>query len=325
MRDPYQVLGVAKDASEGDIKSAYRKLAKRYHPDRNKDDPKAQERFSEISSAYEIVGDSEKRGQFDRGEIDADGKPRAPNFEGFGFDPRAASGGFRGGSTGGFSGFNFRGGGRGAREEVDIDSILNDMLGGRGRSGARARTSAEPAPAGEDLAVTVPVSLEDVAAGNKVRVTLPTGKTLNVSLPAGVQPGEKIRLKGQGEQSAFGGPAGDAIVTVEFAPHPLFKAEEGGNLVLELPITLDEAVLGGKVRVPTLSGAVDLTVRPGSSSGRTLRLRGKGLPIKSGGHGDLMVSLRIVLPTEDDPELSALMRRWRETKPYTVRGPAFGG
>ncbi len=325
MRDPYQVLGVAKGASETEIKSAYRKLAKRLHPDRNKDDPKAQERFSEASAAYEILGDKEKRGQFDRGEIDAEGKPKAQGFggqgfggfEGFGFDPRTAGGGFR--SSG------FRSSARG-REDLDLDSILSDMLGGAARAGrgrgAEAHGAGDAPPAGEDLTVTASISLEDLVAGRKARVTLPTGKTLDISLPAGVQPGEKIRLKGQGNPSPYGGPPGDAWVVVAFAPHPLFRVE-GSDIHIDLPVTLDEAVLGGKVRVPTLSGAVDLNLKPGTSAGRTLRLRGKGLPVKTGGHGDLLVTPRIQLPAESDPELEALMHQWRETKPYTVRGPAF--
>ncbi|WP_334176250.1 DnaJ C-terminal domain-containing protein [Pseudoxanthobacter sp.] len=326
MRDPYQVLGVARGASEAEIKAAYRKLAKRLHPDRNKDDPNAQERFAEASAAYEIVGDKDKRGQFDRGEIDAEGKPRmqgfgGQGFEGFGFDPGAA------GAAGGFRSSRFRSGGGRGREDVDLDSILSEMLGGAARGGGRARgAGAGPrggaAPAGEDVTVTATVSLEDLAAGHKARVTLPTGRTLDVSLPAGVQPGERIRLKGQGNPSPLGGAPGDAWVVVAFAPHPLFRAE-GGDVLIDVPVTLYEAVLGGKVRVPTLSGAVDLTLKPGASAGRTLRLRGKGLPVKTGGHGDLLVTPRIQLPAETDPELEALMQRWRDSKPYSVRGPAF--
>lgn len=316
MRDPYEVLGVARSASEAEIKSAFRKLAKRFHPDRNKDDPKAQSRFAEIGSAYEILGDADKRGQFDRGEIDADGKPRAPAFDFSGFDGR------RGGFDPRAGGFRQAGGGPGGGDfGPDIEDILSQVLGGRGRrAGGEARG---PAPAGEDVAITAQVSLEDVAQGEKARVTLPSGKTVDVKLPPAVQPGEKIRLKGQGLPSPLGGPAGDAIVTVAFAPHPLFTVD-GTDLKLDVPITLDEAVLGAKVRVPTLTGSVDLKIPPGAGASRTLRLRGKGLPAKTGGHGDLYVTPRITLPAGTDSDLEALMERWRETKPYSVRGPAFG-
>jgi DnaJ-class molecular chaperone len=303
MRDPYAVLGLAKTASAAEIMSAFRKLAKKYHPDQSKE-PKAKERFAEVSQAYEIVGDEKKRAAFDRGEIDAEGKPRAPQFEGFGAGPGAGGPNFRN--------FNFEFGDSGGRG-FDPD-IFSELFGGAG--GARGRT--RPAPKGEDVAVAVTVPLAQVASGGDVRVTLPSGKTLDVAVPVGFEDGKAIRLRGQGEPSPRGGPPGDAMVTLRYAPHPLFKVEDR-DLRLDLPITLYEAVLGAKVRVPTLTGAVEINVAKGSGSGRVLRLRGKGLPGGAGAAGDLMVALRITLPAEEDPALDELMRQWRDTKPYDPR------
>jgi DnaJ-class molecular chaperone len=307
MRDPYQVLGLAKTASAVEIKSAFRKLAKKYHPDQSKE-PKAKDRFAEIGSAYEILGDEKKRAAFDRGEIDADGKPRAPQFEGFGAGPRGAG-------AGDFRNFNFDFGteyssGRGG---VDPD-ILAEMFSG-GRTGGRARGPAR----GEDIPVAVTVPLAMAAGGGSVRVTLPTGKSLDVAVPPGIEDGKPIRLRGQGTPGARNGPAGDAIVTVHYATHPLFKVE-GRDLRLDFPITLYEAVLGAKVRMPTLDGAVEMAIPPGTSSGRVLRLRGKGLPAAGElAQGDLLATLRIALPPGEDENLRALMREWRDEKPYDPR------
>lgn len=329
MRDPYSVLGVAKSASEADIKRAFRKLAKKYHPDQNADDPKAKERFAEANQAYEILGDKEKRGQFDRGEIDAEGKPRfqAHGFGG-GFDESDIFRQSRGQSSG-FGGFGQGGG---------FDDILNDILGGlggRARGGAGfsgggagagagpgAGPRSRPTRRGNDANVTAKVTLEQLVHDRKARVTLPSGKTLDVKLPDGTTDGEKIRLRGQGEPGENGGPAGDAIVEVRIVRHPLFTPA-GDDLRLDLPITLYEAVLGGKVRVPTLDGAVNLTVAPNAQAGKTMRLKGKGLPNRTGGRGDLLVTLRIVLPEEGDEELATLMRAWKELRPYRARGPEF--
>ena len=304
MRDPYAVLGLAKTASAAEIKSTFRKLAKKYHPDQSKE-PKAKERFGEISQAYEIVGDEKKRAQFDRGEIDAEGKPRAPQFEGFGAGPGAGAGGA------GFRHFDFgdAAGGRGFDPEM-----FSELFGG---GGGRGRTRAPVK--GEDIAVSATVPLSQVATGGEVRVTLPTGKTLDVAVPIGFEEGKAIRLRGQGEASPRGGPAGDAMITLRYAPHPFFKVE-GRDLRLDLPITLYEAVLGAKVRAPTLTGAVEISIPQGASSGRVLRLRGKGLPASAGGAaGDLMLTLRITLPAEEDPALADLMRQWRDSQPYDPR------
>src|ERR1700690_697997 len=309
MRDPYDVLGVSKTASEAEIKSAFRKLAKKYHPDQSKE-PKAKERFAEVGSAYEILGDDKKRGPFDRGEIDAEGKPRAPQFEGFGSGQHA--GGAGGGDFRNF-GFDFGAGGS-STESGSIDPDILAELFGAGRT--RARTQAAR---GEDIGVSVAVPLATIAQGGSIRVALPTGKTLDVAVPAGIEEGKSIRLRGQGHPGRRGGPPGDVIVTIRYAAHPLFKVE-GRDLRLDLPITLYEAILGARVRAPTLSGEVEVSIAPGASGGRVLRLRGKGLPA-SADHpaGDLLATLRIVLPNEADPELSALMRRLRDQKPYDPR------
>ena len=313
MRDPYEVLGVPRGASAAAIKSAYRKLAKKHHPDANKNDPKSAARFSELNSANEIIGDEDKRKQFDRGEIDAEGKPR---FQGFpGGDPRG-----RGTSPGGgFDSHTFRSGGAGG----GFEDILNSMFGGAAARGARpgAGGTFEFDSGGVafdlDLNVAMTVSLEESVNGVAKRVRLPTGKELDVKIPAGVTAGQQIRLKGQGE-TAPGHRPGDLLITVSIAPHPFFKVD-GSDLRVDLPITLYEAVLGGKVRVPTLGSAVELSIPKNTSSGRTFRLKGKGLPKAPGTTGDLFVTTRIMLPDGNDAELEALMQKWRDGHPYNPR------
>jgi len=307
MRDPYTILGVTKSADAAEIKKAYRKLAKKFHPDQSKD-PKAKERFSEANSAYEILGDETKRAQFDRGEIDAEGKPRYTTF----------GGGAGGGAAPGFDFRDFGGGspfGRGGRAGgFDPSDLFSDLLNGGGRDQRRA---AQQPTRGGDVAVTVAVPLEDAVKGGMARVTLPTGRTLDVKIPAGIEDGKIIRLKGQGHESATGGTSGDAMVAVKYAPHRQFQVE-GRDLRLDLPVTLYEAVLGGKVSVPTLDGAVEITLPPGANKGRTLRLRGKGLPGPGSG-GDLLVTPRVTLPDRIDPDLEALAKRWRDEQPYDPR------
>jgi DnaJ-class molecular chaperone len=328
MRDPYQILGVSKSASEADIKSAYRKLAKKLHPDANKHDPKAASRFAELNAAYEIIGDDKKRRAFDNGEIDAEGKPRFQGFEGFRGQPGGGAGFGPGGAH--FETFSFgpdgfqRGDGAGF--QGGIDELLRGMFsgggggarrGGRGFGGAHFEPEdfGVPHPA-RDLHATLTITLPEAAKGAKTRVHLPTGKDVEVKIPAGLIDGQQIRLKGQGWPSPDGH-AGDALITVNVAPHPLFTPD-GADLRLELPIALYEAVLGGKVRVPTLDGAVELTLPPNTNSGRTFRLKGKGMKAK-GGTGDLLATVRIVLPESGDSELQELMRKWREAKPYDPR------
>ena len=316
MRDPYEVLGVPRGASAAAIKSAYRKLAKKHHPDSNKNDPKAAARFSEINSANEILGDEEKRKQFDRGEIDAEGKPR---FQGF---PGGGAGG-RGG-PGGFESYTFRsGGGPGGVGGGGFEDILNSMFGGAAARGARQGGGApfefETGGIGLDLDVNVAmtVTLEEAVNGAEKRVRLPNGKELNVKVPAGVAAGQQIRLKGQGETS-HGHRPGDLLITLNIAPHAFFKVD-GSDLRVDLPITLYEAVLGGKVRVPTLASAVELSIPKNTSSGRTFRLKGKGVPKGGGAAGDLLVTTRIMLPDANDADLEALMQKWRSGRPYNPR------
>ena len=325
MRDPYEVLGVQKGANAAAIKSAYRKLAKKHHPDANKGDAKAADRFAELNSAHEILGDEDKRKQFDRGEIDADGKPRFQGgYEGAGSPFGAAGRGARGGAgPGGFE-YSFNSGGPGAGAGAGgFEDILKSMFGGRagaGMGGARFEQE-QPFAADLDLAVTMSVSLEDTVKGATRRVRLPTGKELNVKIPAGVTAGQQIRLKGQGE-TAPGHRPGDVLINITIAPHPFFKVE-GNDLRLELPITLDEAVLGAKVRVPTLDGAVQLSIPKNTSSGRTFRLKGKGMPHKTAHnlaeYGDLFAVTRIVLPDGHDAALEALMEKWRAEHPHNPR------
>jgi DnaJ-class molecular chaperone len=324
MRDPYEVLGVQRSASAAEIKSAFRKLAKKHHPDANKNDAKAAARFAEINSANEILGDETKRKQFDRGEIDAEGKQRFQGFEGAGspFGARGAQG--RGG-PGGFE-YSFTSGGPGGAAGANsFEDILSSMFGGRagaagmggGPRGGRGGFEFDSGVGVDlDVAATMSVSLEEAANGANKRIRLPNGKELNVKIPAGVTSGQQIRLKGQGD-TAPGHPPGDVLLTINIAPHPFFKIE-GNDLRVELPVTLYEAVLGGKVRVPTLKGAVELTIPKNTSSGRTFRLKGKGLPAKGAG-GYLYVTVRIVLPDGNDAELEALMEKWRSSHVYNPR------
>jgi DnaJ-class molecular chaperone len=326
MRDPYEVLGVQRSASAAEIKSAFRKLAKKYHPDANKDDAKAAARFAELNTANEIVGDAAKRKQFDRGEIDAEGKPRFQGFEGGGspFGGGRARGA-RGGANPNFE-YTFRqaGGDAGGFGGGGFEDILKSMFGGQagghpgmgGRAGGTTFEYETPFATDLDVNATMSVSLEEAAKGAEKRVRLPNGKELNVKIPAGVSAGQQIRLKGQGD-TARGHRPGDVLITVTIAPHPFFKVD-GNDLRVELPITLYEAVLGGKVRVPTLGGAVELSVPKNTSSGRTFRLKGKGLPNK-GAPGDLFVTMKIVLPDGHDAELEALMEKWRASRPYNPR------
>jgi DnaJ-class molecular chaperone len=309
MRNPYEVLGVQRSASAAEIKSAFRKLAKKHHPDANKDDSKAAARFAELNTAYEIIGDAEKRKQFDRGEIDAEGKPRFQEMPG---------GAGRGRPGGGFE-YAFRQGGGpgGPGGAAGFEDILKGMFGGGGmRGGANTFEYDVPFAADLDIAATLSVSIEDAVKGAERRVRLPNGKELNVRIPAGVVSGQQIRLKGQGE-TAPGHPPGDVLLTITIASHGVFKVD-GNDLRVDLSITLYEAVLGAKVRVPTPEGAVDLSIPKNTSSGRTFRLKGKGMPHK-GGRGDLFITARIVLPDGQDAELEALMEKWRTARLYNPR------
>ena len=319
MRDPYTTLGVSKTADATEIKKAFRRLAKKYHPDQNKD-AKAQERFSEANQAYEIVGDEVKRGQFDRGEIDADGKPRFQGFEGFngGSGRRSGAGGFEfeaGGNP-------FARGARGQQGTVDPTDFFADLFGGGARA-QRGGPQAGPAK-GEDVKADVTVSLLDAVHGAHARVLLPTGRTLEIKVPAGIEDGKQIRLKGQGQPGPSGGAAGDALITVTVAKHKVF-AVDGRDIRIDLPVTLYEAVLGAKVNVPTLDGTIELSLPAGARSGRTLRLRGRGLPVSGAlPAGDLLITPRVVLPDVIDAELEALMQKQRDEAPYNPRSAIEG-
>ena len=340
MRDPYQVLGLDRSASASDIKRAYRRLAKEHHPDRHGGDARAQARFAELNAAYEILGDKDRRAQFDRGEIDAEGKPRFRGFEGFsgggfegsgGFDPRAFAEAFAGfgqrrrasaGARGRTRTYRFTGGPEGPSGSFgQDDEFIRTIFESAGVGPSTGESSGRTAQRGADLRAEVSVTLEDIAAGKRPQVALPSGKVMALTLPDGVADGQVIRLKGQGRPGPGGGPAGDALVTVRLVPHPLFRVE-GSDLRVEVPVSLEEAVLGAKVSVPTLSGNVQVTVPPWTKGGGALRLKGKGLP-KAGGAGDLLVALRIVLPDEPDPALEALARRWRGAGRPGPRGRAF--
>ncbi|MBH0111507.1 J domain-containing protein [Novosphingobium sp. YJ-S2-02] len=305
--DPYTTLGVSRGADEKAIKSAYRKLAKELHPDRNKDNPKAAERFSSVTQAYDLLSDKEKRAQFDRGEIDAEGNPTMP-FGGGGF----GGGGPRGGMGGGSGGF----GGFGGNDGIDLEDLFGGIFGGGaqrgggmgGGMGGGARTRA--APRGANVSYRLSVNLADAAELKPQRITLSDGKTIDLKLPAGLEDGTQMRLSGKGEPGPGG--AGDAIVTLALQPHPYFT-RDGDDLRVDLPITLDEALNGAKVKAPTPSGAVMLTIPPGSSSGKVLRLKGRGMSRKNGTRGDQLIALEIVLP-EGDAELARRLEGWSDTR-----------
>jgi DnaJ-class molecular chaperone len=298
MRDPYTILGVAKSASEAEVKKAYRRLAKLHHPDRNAHDPKAKERFSELNSAYEIVGDTVKRAQFDRGEIGADGKPKFQGFDGFSGGARPRGGFEQGGSP-----FSPRGG-------FDPAGLFGDMFADAMRRGDGTGAGARAHPKGQDVEAVMTVALTDIASGTTKRVRLPTGREVDVGVPKSVTDGKVIRLKGLGHPSPFAGEAGDVLLTIKVAVDPRFTVE-GRDLRTRISVPLIDAVLGGTVRVPTLQGDVDMNLPAMTSSGRSFRLRGKGLPgDASKPDGDLYASVDIVLPTADE-ELTALMRRRR--------------
>jgi DnaJ-class molecular chaperone len=308
MADLYATLGVKRDAGEADIKKAYRKLAKELHPDKNKNNPAASARFSKVTQAYDILSDKDKRARYDRGEIDEDGNPRAPfGFGGGGPRPGGpGGGGFRPGAGGP--------GGMGGGEEVDLSELFEGLFSGQqqrrggpggGFGGFGGRRSAPPQK-GADISYRLPISFEDAAALREQRVTLQGGKTVEIKLPKGVEEGTKIRLAGQGQPGAGGN--GDAIVTISINPHR-FYTRDGDNIRLDLPVSLDEALFGAKVKVPTVDGPVMVGVPKGSTSGKTLRLKGKGFTGKDGVRGDQLVTLLVDVPA-DDAELLRFVESW---------------
>lgn len=293
--DPYEVLGVKRDADDAAIRAAYRKLAKRHHPDLNPGKPEAAERFKQINAANDILSDPEKRGRFDRGEIDAEGNeaPRGPTWRDYAEAAERQK--YRANTT---------------FDEDELSDILGAAFRARG-----ARGGGNFAMRGADAQYTLAVSFVDAANGTTRRVTLPEGRTLDVRIPAGVQDGHILRLKGQGHPGLGGGPPGDALVEVTVAPHKFFR-REGDDVVLDLPVTLREAVLGASLEVPTIKGKVRLTVPPGSGTGTRLRLRGRGIKT-----GHQYVVLRVVVPPGDEPELAAFLKTW---EPRQTADPRIG-
>lgn len=301
MADPYSTLGVAKSASEAEIKSAYRKLAKELHPDKNKDNPKASEKFSDVTKAYDILSDKTKRGQFDRGEIDGEGNPAMP----FGYGP----GGFRGdqrSGPGGFSGFG--------NESSDFGGIFDELFGGRGGGGGGPFGGfggrSAPPQKGANVSYRLAVSFLDAATQAPQRITLADGGTIDLKLPAGVETGTQMRLAGKGQPGPGG--HGDGIVTISVKDHP-FYVREGANIRLDLPVTLNEAVAGAKIKVPTVDGPVMLSIPAGSTSGKVMRLKGRGFSQKNGERGDQLIRLVVDLPA-GDAALTEFVGKWTDTR-----------
>ncbi len=304
-QDPYLELGVPRTASADELRRAFRKLAKQYHPDKNQGNKEAEEKFKRVSAAFDLLGDEDKRKKFDAGEIDADGRE---TFRGFG----GGAGPFGQGAGPFGQGGGFRGGGA-QFEDVDLGDILGEMFGARG---GRAGGFGGGPQRGADVRTKLEIDLEDAIAGAKRRIAFSDGRTLDVTIPKGATDGQVLRLKGQGSPGRAG--AGDALIELAIRPHPLFK-REGDSLVMDLPVSLPDAVLGGKVEAPTPEGPVTLTVPPGSNSGSTLRLKGRGITGPTGRRGDLLARLVVTLPEHPDPELQKFADTWRTERPYTPR------
>lgn len=297
--DPYAALGLTKSASDADIKKAYRKVARTSHPDLKPDDPKAEERFKAASAAYDLLKDPETRAKFDRGEIDASGAERPPQHGYYRDYAEAPGNPYRSGQ--GFEGHD------------DMSDIFADFLRQRGQEGASFRSRGFDAR-GADQRYMLNVAFLDAVRGGKTQIVLPDGSAVAVKIPEGTMDGQTIRLRGKGGHGYGDGPPGDALVTLTVTPHPVFQ-REGGDILITLPITLDEAVLGGKVATPTISGTVSLSVPKGATSGQTLRLRGRGVK----GRGDQMVTLSIVMPPKIDAGLADFMETWRKSNAYDPR------
>ncbi|WP_293811518.1 DnaJ C-terminal domain-containing protein [uncultured Bosea sp.] len=309
MRDPYQVLGVARGASDAEIKKAFRRRAKELHPDRNRDDPKAQDKFSELNAAYEIVGDETKRKQFDRGEIDAEGKPRFQGFEGMGAGRGGRSGGFEFNfGQGGGNPFGGRAGPGGGDAGFDASDIFSSLFGEAGR---RARGKPEPQKPPEQ-SFTLEVTLAQATTGGTRRVKLPGGREVEITIPEGVSDGKVMRLRGLGQTDPFSGETGDVMMTIKVKPDSRFIVD-GNDLRTRVAVPLAKAVLGGPLHVPTLTGAVEMNIPPMTGTARQFRLRGKGLKGEKGAVGDLFVAIDIEMPASD-AELTALMKARDEAK-----------
>ncbi|QEL25694.1 J domain-containing protein [Bosea sp. F3-2] len=310
MRDPYQVLGVARGASDAEIKKAFRRRAKELHPDRNREDPKAQDKFAELNTAYEVLGDETKRKQFDRGEIDAEGKPKFQGFEGMGAGRGGRSGGFefhfgQGGNP--FGGRAGSAGGSGGDPGFDPSDIFSSLFGEASR---RSRGRPEPQKPPEQ-SFTLEVTLAQAVTGGARRVKLPTGREVEITIPEGVTDGKVMRLRGLGQTDPFSGETGDVMMTIKIKPDPRFTVD-GKDLRTRVAVPLAKAVLGGPLHVPTLTGAVEMNIPPLTGTTRQFRLRGKGLKGEKGAVGDLFVTIDIEMPASD-AELTALMKARSET------------
>lgn len=305
--DPYQVLGVPRTASADEIRKAFRKLAKANHPDTNPNNKPAEERFKQVSGAFDILGDAEKKKKFDAGEIDADGRE---TMRGFGGGQ---------GPWGPPPGGGFGGGGRRSEsfEGVDLNDILGEMFGGRGgRAGGAGGGFGGFSQRGADVRARLEIDLEDAIRGAKRRIAFSDGRTIDVTIPKGAQEGQTLRLRGQGSPGRAG--PGDAFIELTFAPHPIFR-REGDVLVMDVPVTVYDAVLGGKADAPTPDGPVTLTIPKGANTGTRLRLKGRGLADAKGHRGDLFARLVVTLPDKPDPELEALAANWKRERPYSPK------
>lgn len=298
-RDPYQELGVSRSASADEIRKAFRKLAKQHHPDTNPGDKAAEEKFKQVSAAFDIIGDADKRKKFDAGEIDADGRE---TMRGFGGGP------FGGGQGGGWGG---QGRYAESMEGADLSDLFSEILGRRGGGGFGGFSQR-----GSDVRAKLEIDLEDTIHGAKKRIAFSDGRTIDVSIPKGAEEGQTLRLKGQGAPGRGG--AGDAFIELVVRPHPVFR-REGDLLVMDLPVSIPDAVLGGKVEARTPDGAVTLTVPKGANSGQSLRLKGKGLSDNRGKRGDLLARIVLMLPEKADGELEKFAERWRKERPYTPK------
>jgi DnaJ-class molecular chaperone len=292
--DLYDILGVSRRASDEEIRRAFRALAKSNHPDVNPNNSAAAERFKKITAANDILSDPEKRRAYDAGEIDEKGDPKRPSWA------RSGARSARGRAQPGFDDFSFA-------------NVFSDVFGGAAGPGGRAGFGATLR--GADIRYSLDVDFLDSINGVRKRVTLPDGGVLDLAVPEGVTDGQTLRLKGKGGAAPAGGEPGDALVDIKVKPHPEFK-RQGDDIVIELPITIDEAVLGGRIEVPTVTGRVQLTIPKGTSSGKTFRLKGKGVRSRSGAHGDELVTVKIVLPNEIDDSLSYFFSEWRQAHPY---------
>ncbi|GGF60479.1 molecular chaperone DnaJ [Terasakiella brassicae] len=317
MKDPYRVLGIPKDSTKIDIKAAYRKLARQNHPDLHQGDTKAEERFKEIQAAYQLLSDDDKRNQYDRGQIDAEGNP---TFRSGGFGGQR-----RGGNTGGFGagGFHdifkdFANQARRQKAQEDPFADLGRGFGGGFDFSGSFGDETHPQRKGATVNCWLELDFAEAARGCKKTVRLPTGKELSVNVPAGFEDGQSLRLKGQGMPGLNGAPSGDAMVEIHIKPDPMFS-RKGNDIHLDLPITVPEAVMGAKIEAPTIDGPVHVKVPEHANSGTTLRLRGKGIKAKDGTRGDQYVKLRVMLPEKSDKEFIEFVKSWSERKPYSVR------